>query len=383
MNINFKILLSCATLVLAGCAASAAPVQHAAPLSASEQGVLRGAIAQYDRQIAALRATFGAPAFQNTASNVDAAVAALKRDVAADSSRANSLIAQKAAAYAAREDDAVSAVLAAASASAPSRADVQQRLQSDYRSEYAQLRNGAQGDMAAYEHALLAQQQRAYATFVRAIQERTTQAYQYRAAELNEKESALLLELARRDAPTRLQLRAKQGTLALDSSQTAAIRAQLAAMQARENRAAAQAQAADARVLSAYRERLLTQANSDVAAMSARLTLRTQANLAQRRDVLAAQKGTPASLPLGSSPREASGVNADLRSRVTAMRASGAQAFRDDAAATVAAYSAAGNDIAARFSEIRQTDSAADASTKAEIAQLERDRDALAARLPR
>lgn len=383
MSINSRVIAGLAAVLLAGCAASAAPMQRnpVPALSPSDRRALQGVLAQYDRQIAALRLTLNTPAFGNSTRDVDADIAALREVVSASSNAVQTLIARKAGAYAAREDNAVSAVLAAASASAPSTADVQQRLETDYRAEYARLRAGAQSDMKDYQSALFSEQQHAYGTFVRSIQNRTTQAYAHRDAELREKESALMLELARRDAPQRLQLRAKLTTLALNSSENAAIRAQLGAIQAREDRVLAQQQASDARVLGAYRDRLLAKADSDVAAMSAQLQARTQANLAQRRDVLTAQRNAPSNLALGRAGAAASPANPDLRARVAAMRSAGAQAFQNDAAATVAAYTSAGDDLSGRFSAVRDHDRSSAQSTLAAIAQLRRDRAALAARL--
>lgn len=383
MSINSNGLCLAAVLLLCGCAAGAAatsePAVHPSIGSAGRHGV-QIALAEYDRQIAALRATLHTPEFSNSTRDIDASIAALRSEVSATSARVQSAIAQKAASYAAREDAAVSALLAQSDAPAPSRQQVAQRLERDYQREYAQLRSGAQGDMNSYQTALLDQQRRAYATFVAAVQNRTEQAYAHRAQELRENESALLLDLARQDAPQRLTLRARLTTLAMSGAQRATIIAQLNAIQAREDRIVAALRARNAVTLNAYRDRLLAQSNADLARMAAQLQARTQANLAQRRDLLAAQRAPAAGLPLGSD-RPAAPAGDDVRARVAALRAQGAQAFQSDAQVTVDAYTSAGNDVAARFSAVRGQDVASSQITLAAIARLQRDRAALAAKL--
>jgi hypothetical protein len=312
---------------------------------------------------------------------MNAAIAALRADVQASASQIQTVIAQKADAYAAREDDAVSAVLANAGSSAPSRKDVAARLQADYRTEYAQLRSGAEGDMAAYRRALLDQEQRDYATFVTAVQNRTQQAYFNRSTELRESQSTLMLDLARRDAPQRLVLRAKLQTLALNDQTRAQIERRLAALQASEDRVLQKQRARDASTLDAYRSTLLAQASRDIAHMSAQLQSRTQANLAARRDVLAAQRAQRGSLPIDRGAAIPQPRTQDLRSTVAALRAQGAGTFRTQAQAAIDAYTAARDDVSARFADLRDRDAAALHATLAAIAALEQDRAALAARL--
>ena len=386
MNINFtKVLLL--TLTLSGCATNAPQgpsmpqgalrqAQDDIPIPHHDVGALRSILAQYDRQIEALRSTLDTPAFGNSTAQINNSISALRAGIAQSASDVNSLIAQKAQVYAAREDRVVSSLLADARVSAPSGDQVKQHVEQAYRAEYSRLRTGADADMNAYTRALLAQEQQAYAAFVQSVQYRTQLAYTARSEELREKESALLLDLARQDAGRRLQLRAKLQTLALRASDRAAIAAQLRAIQNRENPIVTAQQLRDNDTLRSYRNTLLANANRDVAAMAAQLLGRTQANLAARRDVFVAQRaaGHGLSMKRNVGPPARSG---DLSTEVAAMRAQGADAFRADADETVTEYLHARDAIDTRFAAVRDADATATSSTRSAIAQLERDRNAL------
>lgn len=383
MNTSSKAAAAAAALLLAGGIGLAATTPHRAapPLGASTGAhSLQSVLREYDRQIAALRATLHPAAFENSTAAIDAAGRGLRAEVADASAEIDRVVAQRAGEYAARQDEAVSAVLSSAGASAPSRSDVARHVEDAYRAEYSALRSGAESDMNAYQRAVQAQERQDYAAFAASVQRRTQQAFFNRAQELRERESTLLLDLARKDAAQRMNLRAKLQTLALGGDRRAQLLARLAAIQAAEDRAVEAARSRDAATLESYRSALLAQAGRDLGRMSVQLQSRAQSNLAARRDVLAAQRAQSGTLPLGSSaPANANGP--DLRAAVAALRAQGAQRFRADAQSSIAAYAAAGDDIASRFAYLRTQDAASLQSTLDAIAALQRDRAQLAAQL--
>jgi len=383
MNTSSKVAAAAAALLLAGGIGLAATTPHQAPPALSGSTGARGlqtVLREYDRQIAALRATLHPAAFADTTAAIDAATRGLRIQVADACAAIDRVVAQRADRYAAQQDAAVSAILASGSGAAPSRSDVARDVEDAYRAEYSALRSGADSDMNAYQAAVQAQERHDYAAFTASLQRRTQQAYFNRAQELRERESTLLLDLARKDAPQRMNLRAKLQTLALGGERRAHLVAQLAAIQAAEDRAVQAARSRDAATLESYRSALLAQAARDAAEMSVQLQSRAQSNLATRRDVLAAQRAQSGSLPLSANASaRADGPN--LRASVAALRARGAQAFRDDAQSSIAAYTAARDDIAARFGDLRARDAASLQSTLDAIAALQRDRAQLAAQL--
>jgi hypothetical protein len=367
-------------LVLAGCAAGATPMQQHPRISPAEIADMRAAISQYDRQIAALQVTLHGRSFDSMSATIDASVAELRDDVAQSANDIDMLVAKKADMYAAQEDDAVSAILANSGGTAPSRTQVRQRLETAYRLEYARLRSGANRDMDQYRDTLLAQQRTALETFVRFVQNRTQQAYLNRVQEMREAESALLLDLVRQDSGERLQLNAKLQTLALDPGQKKLIDARLDQLQDRENREVAALRGRNDRVLRLYQAQLLARADQDISEVSAQLQARTQANLAARRDIAAAQVAS-ASLPLNNGAKTSPAPTADLRAQVAALRTAGANAVRTSSSAAIAAYSRAREGITQRFAVVRDTDDAARRGTLAAIAQLRAARAKLQVRL--
>jgi hypothetical protein len=374
-----KLTIALTVLVLAGCAANAqTPPPQVDVRALLPAHPLYKTLAQYDREIKALRATLYTREFQHAGNDIDASIAALRSDIDAAAASINTLVARKADDYARRQDAAVSALLANANASAPSSADVRAHVEQAYEAEYAQLRNGADTDMASYERALREQQSQAYSAFVQSVQNHTQQAYNARAQELREQEATLLLNLARQQSAQRLQLRAKLQTLYLRPDQKAAYRKQLDALQAREDRALSALRSRNSGILAAYREKLLAQADSDIARTAAEMQSRTAANLAARRDVLAAQRTAAAQhLPVGPQPHASPGAPADLKAEVSALRAKGRSDFVSAAQNTVLAYDRARDDLTNRFTALRDSDSSSAKTTQDQIAQLQRDRDAL------
>ena len=367
-------------LFLAGCAANAQTVQQPIDMHALRSNPLYPTLAQYDRQIAALRATLHSSDFARTGPDMDAAAASLQREVDVAASQIQSVVARSAGSFAQRQDNAVSAILAAANASAPSNESVRRSLEQAYRAQYARLRSGAAASMAAYRDALNAQQNDAYRAYVRSVQNRVQQAYYGRAAEMRERESALALDLARRNAGERLMLRARLQTLYLRPEVRHEMQARLAALQSKEDRAVGSQRGIDQGILNAYRAQLLAQANADIAKMAMQLQQRTAANLAARRDVYVAQTAGAQGLQFPAA-RKNPPPGPDLRSQIAALRVSRRDEFRANADAALAAYQTARSDISARFVALREQDSASVKLVYDQIAQLERDRKALYAQL--
>src|SRR5579864_8213090 len=132
MNTSFTRILLLATLcgcaALSGCHSDVSGC-HPEPCGRAHEAYkgiaprdvngLRSVLAQYDRQIAALRSTLKTPGFGDSTAQINESISALRSGIAQSASDVNSLIAQKAQVYAAREDRAVSSLLADARVSAP------------------------------------------------------------------------------------------------------------------------------------------------------------------------------------------------------------------------------------------------------------------------
>lgn len=362
-----------ATLLLAGCAANAQPLAPSVNVAALERAhPLYGTLAQYDRQIAALRATLGTTPFRSVDRDIASAGAAVRRDSARAQSSVNDVLAGDAGAYTARRNAAMQRLLSEPAGNAPSGADVRAHLQRAYDAQSAQMRSGAQSDMQAYASALATQERSAETGFVNSMQAHVQRAYDARAQELRETESALLLDLARKHAAQRLALRTKLQTLYLRPERRASLQKQLQALQNSEDGQVAALRRRDAGTLAAYLAQLRSQASRDIAEMTAQLQARTAQNLAARRSVLAAQSGTPAGLPFGA-PNEAkpAGSPDNLRADLERMKAAGLQT---NGQRTQQAYGHAAADLSARFAAIGAENDASVQAARDEIARLEKDR---------
>ncbi len=383
-----RALMVALTLVVSVAACSGG-TSHA-PVSRQSEADLRPVLAQYDREIAAVESTLSTPYFSDSSAQINRAIADLRSELQSSASQIDVLVGQKAALYQTREDNAVAQLLAASQSSGPSQSEIAGRLAQTYREQYAQLRSNANRDMAAYQDSLNAQQRQKYAAFVSAVSGRTQRAFAARAQELREQEATYALDLARGDAPQLLPLQTKLRTLTLDSQRKAQLEARVSSIVAAEHAALARRRAVDGATLNAYRTQLEAQAKTDMAQMAVQLQTRAMANLSARRDVVEAQRamaGRP--LPLSSQtaptqachPEPVGGCNQSLQTQIATLRATDRGRFSRDAAAAIGAYTGARNDLTSRFSSIRDADATARQNALATIAELRRERAALAAQI--
>ena len=341
--------------LLAGCAAQAAGTPAHLNLSALVRvHPLYPALAQYDRQIAQLRATLPAPAF----AHVDEAFVHAERGVRAQLDAAGT----RTRAIAAMPEPSLAPLPQAAAANAPSEGAVGADIRRAYNAQREAARSASAAAEADYRRTLLAQQQDALAGYERGVRARVRDAYEARAQELREQEAQLSLDLAKADAAKRLQLRSKLQTLVLGDAARARIEAQLRALQAREDARLSAKRKRDAALLAAALPPLQARASADVARMRAQLEARTAANLARRSRVLAAQNAARAPLQL-PSPAPPPRGNETMQSQLRALRQSRAA----DPAAYVRARSVLERDLRG----VQAQNDAAELDARREIAVLQ------------
>lgn len=185
-------------------------------------------------------------------------------------------------------------------------------------------------------------------SFQTAWQRRIDRALTLRGQQLREREADVAYAFERAHAGERLVLRVKLRELHLPPATASRYRRQLQALDAREAAAVAAQRARDAGVLSAYALQLRATADRDVAAMA---------------NELAAHERSSAAIPGESSSRIPARLTRDTRAQT-------AMAFRD-----------AGNGIVGDFAALQRAHADARGSLAREIAQLQRERDALAAQM--
>ncbi|TAM89262.1 hypothetical protein EPN42_07910 [bacterium] len=330
---------------------------------------------QYDREIAALRATETIPGLTNNAAAFDHDTAALRNDLTGAAAHMRSLAALQANDNERREDDAVTALLAATDDSAANGQTIGAQVQQDYRSQYAALRGNAETDMARYRDAVLTQERSALAAFAHTILNGTQRAYNARSQQFAEKEAALDMDVVRQQAAERLSLRLRLQNLALTRSERANILGELKALNDSEGDAVAVQHRQDAAALAQFRNRLRTRARTAYKNTSKELQARSAANLAARARVfrvqVAAASGPPQNIV--GSPAAMSSMHA----QVEEFHRADSGHFRSGALAMSSAFGSARDDLLARFTRLHDEDAAVRRDAHSQIAALKRDREAL------
>src|SRR5579863_1066581 len=199
-------------------------------------------LAQYDREIAAMRSTEHVAGLRTIASSVGKDAAGMAAETANADRHAQAMSGPNGAAYRSREQAYLSGMQS-------------QRIPADDASAF---RSGAsksgQATLAAYRTAM---------------SERTQRALQARAQQLREKETTLAFDLEKSHAGQRLVLVTKLRNLHLDTSHRAALQAKLDALDAGVASAVRARARSDAAELAAYAAQLRAKESADDARMAA------------------------------------------------------------------------------------------------------------------
>lgn len=344
-------------LLLGGCAANAQTRPAYVDVRALiPRDPLYPALAQYDRQISALSATL-----QTGFSQADAAIAHAGAAV-------HAIALQRSPVFPALP---APPVAGAGCIDGCGAGRIRDRIAQTYAQQRQEVRSASSSDLARYRAALLAQERAAYDAFVTSLHRRTQQALATRGSELAERESTMLLDLARAHAEQRLNIRARLQTLALRPAQRAELAHRLAELQAQENAQLAVARSADTATLNAYAARLNARAASDARAFSAELQRRTTANLRARLRVAASQSRQPDALALPRAAAPALGAR-PMQSLEEAL-ARGAAPQPD--------FAPLAADLSRQWSGLRAAHDAATTLTESQIASLRHDRQAVVERI--
>ena len=186
---------------------------------------------------------------------------------------------------------------------------------------------------------------RAVATFAQALDTRLTRAHELRASQLRDHEATVAYDFERAHAGRTLTLHLKLQSLHNDPATRRRYAGELATLETQEEKIVGTERARDAAVLAAYDAELRARASADLAVMSRDFSSHVNA--------------------MRNSPRHADTIVPP------------ASLARDDRPETVAAFEAARRDITARFTQLRAEDGDAATSIAAEIATLERERNAI------
>jgi Skp family chaperone for outer membrane proteins len=291
-------------------------------------------LAQYDREIAALRGTLEALPSGDPTAQAQRGAAALARGTDSAQTRLQAMGGSSGGDDRSRERTALTSVRTS--------------------------QRAADRAMATYSAELVRETRASVESYRRSIAERNARALAARRQQLHERELTLAFDLARAHAGKRLTLRLKLDHLHLDGTDRRRLGRELAALNADESRAVAAMRRTDAGVLAAYERELERDGAAENARMAAQLRANATANLALRRRVLRA--GPSAGAP-------------DLSTQAASFAAS----YRSEADARTVADSlrAASDDVSKRFALLAASDRASRDETVRRIRALRADRNSL------
>ena len=182
---------------------------------------LYGQLSQIDSNIDALGLRALAPSVPKTGAEIARETSELNHELQVAQTRANQQLQSKQTEYGQREQAAIRAALVAAGenpGAAPGQA-----MQNTAASQAANVAAQANSDFAQYQAAVLAQDNNAVRAVSEQLQARAEAQFRQKADELTAKESAASLEMATKDSPQRISLRAKLSNLALDDAARAQV----------------------------------------------------------------------------------------------------------------------------------------------------------------
>jgi hypothetical protein len=313
------------------------------------------ALAAYDRQIATLRALVVEPGLEST-----------RRDTNGSATLARNASAHAAAGVAAL----------ARTAAPPALVDpvnVESALQSSYTRQVFAVRSEAQREDDAYGQALATEVSDQASALQDALAHRVGDAYAARVQLYNERENDAYVARESAVAGRELQLRVRLDALPPSATERDPLAAQLAAIGHSLAASAAADRARDAVALAAYRRSLEAAASSEYNTTIADVRRKAATNLALRHAVTSAQQNVTPSLAIDfDAPLRATmATGASSMLSLEASQTTTAQQMETD-------FTASGNDIAHRFSFVAAADAANTASVRAQLAQMQRARAALA-----
>lgn len=327
-------------------------------------------LGQLDDAIAAINLQAAAPHVPLSASQIAQQTQELNRELQAAQLRANKILAQKQQDYGRREQQAVSAALAAAGVSGAG-AYAAQQLSATSAQQAQQAAAAANQDFMAYQQSVISADNAAASSIARQLQLQAQQKYRAKAQQLEQQETDLSLRLTQQDATQRLAIRTRLSNLALDDSTRKQLQSQLAALDAKEANALSAQRRTDAASLAQYRQQLDAQTGNAIRQQVGRVQSETTAKLQERRNEVGAQLRSLGPPPLPSN------LPAGVQSKIALIHRRFTAAFQQDAQKTIDDYSATKADLDRQFAALHGADVGATGAAAKELDALQKRRDDL------
>jgi len=333
----------------------------------------------YDESIQALNLRTIVPEVVKPDAAIVKEEAALQTELNAAADRTRRLLTQKSQVYQSREQQAIALALRASGSSrAPSAAAIAQQINVTAQGQATTVAAQAKRDFDSYRKTLIAQDNGELLAAQRTLSDRAQRQYRAKQDQLSAQESALSLALANRDAGTRLSLRTRLSSLALDDAQRDDVRAQLAALDRSESDPLAAMKNRDAQTLATLGAALRAGVQRDLRAKADEIHGRTLAKLRFRERDIRTQFGVaapgPAAVPAISGAAAGAGLSPQLRATIAALHRDYQKQFTSDARSTIDDFNRTRQDLRRRYEQLRGIDTAAQREAAAQIASLTRKR---------
>lgn len=327
-------------------------------------------LSQLDDAIAAIDLQAAAPHVPLSAAQIAQETKELNKELVAAQDRANKILALKQQDYAKREQQAISAALAAAGVSGAGSYAAQQMSATSAQQAQAAAA-AANQDFMAYQQSVVAQDSAASSAIARQLQEQATQKLRAKAEQLQQGETDLSLRLTQEDATQRLSIKTRLSNLALDETSRKQLQSQLAAIDAKESKAIASQRRADSATLAAYRAQLNAETGSAIRAQVGAIQGQTRAKLEERRNQVGAQLRSLGPAPLPSN------LPAGVTAKITQIHKQFTALFQADAQKTIDDYNATKTDLDRQFAGLHGADVGATGAAAKELGALQKRRDDL------
>ncbi|HVN69570.1 MAG TPA: OmpH family outer membrane protein [Candidatus Binatia bacterium] len=324
-------------------------------------------LTQLDDAIAAIDLRSAAPQVPRSASQIAAQTAELNRELRAAGERTNKILAQKQRDYVQREQQAVSAALAAAGVKNAGAVAAQQ-MSGASAQQAQQATQAANQDLMAYQQSVVAQDNAATSSIARQLQVQASQKYRAKAEQLQQNETDLSLRLTQQDAATRLSIKMRLSNLALDPAARKDAESQLAALNSKEEAQIDAQRNADAATLRAYRAQLDRETSDSIRSQVGAINAQTQAKLDERRNQVGTQLRSlgPPTLPTNLSP--------NVQAQVAAIHKQFVGQFQADAGKTIQEYNDTKTDLDRQFAALHGADVGATGAAAKELNALQKRR---------
>ncbi|MBV9737653.1 MAG: hypothetical protein JO177_05735 [Candidatus Eremiobacteraeota bacterium] len=330
-------------------------------------------LAQIDASIDALNLRTLSPSVPRTGAEVTAETAELNRELNAARERTNTLLQQKQRDYAQREQQAITAAIAA-SGEKPGQPPAQ-AMQQAAAQQGAAAAQQASRDFAQYQQAVVAQDRSATDALSRQLATQAEREYRRKADELTARESQASLDAANADSTQRLALRTKLNNLALDDATRAQVKSQLAALDRKEAQAVAGMRARDTSELAAYQAQLQRQTASQISAQAGAIHAQTAAKLRSRGNAVSSQISTQ--LQNVGPAAGAGGLSPATRAKIEQIDRDYKSRFRADVAKTIDDFNRARSELDTRFAALHGVDVGSQGALGKQLDALHRQRDQL------